>query len=120
MLAEGNNTPNIGFPKLRAVLQLSDSTEHAGGFECLPGFNNNIRKWCKQTPSFENMSPYGWGLRQTDEIVQHMQKITCRRGSLIIFSAELPHTMFPNESENFRYALYLRMTPQMLVGRYFY
>jgi ectoine hydroxylase-related dioxygenase (phytanoyl-CoA dioxygenase family) len=40
-----------------------------------------------------------------------MQKITVRAGSIIVFSAELPHSMFPNESEGFRYAQYLRMAP---------
>lgn len=35
-----------------------------------------------------------------------------RKGSLLVFSRELPHNIYPNESENFRYAQYLRMTPE--------
>ena len=35
-----------------------------------------------------------------------------RKGSLLVFSRELPHNIYQNESENFRYAQYLRMTPE--------
>jgi ectoine hydroxylase-related dioxygenase (phytanoyl-CoA dioxygenase family) len=34
-----------------------------------------------------------------------------KAGSLLIFSRELPHNIYPNDSDNFRYAQYLRMTP---------
>jgi hypothetical protein len=113
LLSEGNNTGAHGYPKLRAVLQLSESTENTGGFECLAGFNSQILTWCKI--SFGKLkgrgNDYGYGVPIGDPIEQNMQKITVRKGSLIIFSSELPHTMFPNESEKFRYAQYLRMAP---------
>lgn len=41
-----------------------------------------------------------------------MQQCYQRKGSLLVFSRELPHNIFPNESENFRYAQYLRMAPE--------
>lgn len=44
--------------------------------------------------------------------MENMQEIYQRKGSLLIFSRELPHNIFPNESENFRYAQYLRMAPE--------
>lgn len=34
-----------------------------------------------------------------------------RKGSLLIFTRELPHNIYQNKSENFRYAQYLRMSP---------
>lgn len=113
MLSEGNNTPSHGYPKLRAVLQLSESTEGTGGFECLPGFHRHLRSWCQLQRYYRNqkLEPFGWSVRDDDPISSNMQKITSRSGSLIVFTAELPHTMFPNESSNFRYAQYLRMTP---------
>jgi ectoine hydroxylase-related dioxygenase (phytanoyl-CoA dioxygenase family) len=44
--------------------------------------------------------------------MQNMQQCYQRAGSLLIFSRELPHNIFPNESEHFRYAQYLRMAPE--------
>lgn len=112
MLSEGNNTSSHGLPKLRAVLQLSESTAHAGGFECMVGFHRQIHQWCKLNPIKQtSVNPYGWGVPHNDPIEHNMQKITVRKGSLIVFTAELPHTMFPNESDQFRYAQYLRMAP---------
>lgn len=112
MLSEGNNTASHGLPKLRAVLQLSESTELTGGFECMVGFHRQLRKWCELNPIAQtSVNPYGWGVPHNDPIENNMQKITVRKGSLIIFSAELPHTMFPNESSQIRYAQYLRMAP---------
>lgn len=116
MLAEGNNITTKGkYPKLRAVLQLSESTDRTGGFECLPGFHKSLYNWCKSqqatvTPG-KQLSSFGWGVPTNDPIERNLQKITVRAGSLIVFSAELPHTMYPNESDQFRYAQYLRMTP---------
>lgn len=47
---EGNFLPNVGFTKLAGVLALSETNEFSGGFECVPGFQNFIEEWCKQTP----------------------------------------------------------------------
>jgi len=41
-----------------------------------------------------------------------MQKVYQRAGSMIVFSRELPHNVFPNVSDSFRYAQYLRMSPE--------
>jgi hypothetical protein len=115
LLSEGNNTTSHGWPKLRAVLNLSESTDHTGGFECLAGFHNQLQLWCQLNPvkvqAQVSHSPYGWGVDSDGPIDRNMQKITSRKGSIIVFSAELPHSMFPNESEGFRYAQYLRMAP---------
>ena len=112
MLSEGNNTAGHGYPKLRAVLQLSQSTELAGGFECMVGFHRQLELWCREHPlGYPTVNPYGWGVPEDSPIHRNMQKITVRAGSLVLFSAELPHSMFPNESDQFRYAQYMRMTP---------
>jgi hypothetical protein len=115
LLSEGNNASSShAYPKLRAVLQLSNSISTTGGFECLPGFHTQLSTWCELNPlppTVTAMSAYGYGIKLNDPIEYNLQKITVRAGSLILFSAELPHTMFPNESDQFRYAQYLRMTP---------
>lgn len=113
LLSEGNATPSYGYAKLRAVLQLSESRENTGGFECLAGFNRYIQTWCRENPLLprQYVSAYGWNVPSESPVAKNMQKILVRKGSLIIFSGELPHTMFPNESSGFRYAQYLRMAP---------
>jgi hypothetical protein len=113
LLSEGNNTPPInGYPKLRSVLQLSDCVDDSGGLECFVGFNNQIKNWCQVNPPVGKfLNPYGFGIDKDNPICENMQKITVRAGSMIVFSAELPHNIFPNTSTQFRYAQYLRMTP---------
>ena len=46
---EGNLAPFRGYTKLAGVLALSDTNDNSGGFECVPGFQNCIKKWCEQT-----------------------------------------------------------------------
>lgn len=118
LLGEGNNNyayascPSRHYPKLRAVLQLSESTEETGGFECSVGFHRQLLLWCYgQMQTRTSLEGAGMGVTPDDPVAHNMQKITCRAGSLILFTAELPHTMFPNDSNQFRYAQYLRMTP---------
>jgi hypothetical protein len=113
LIAEGNNTLSHGLPKLRAVLQLSDSLETTGGLECLPGFHNQLKLWCEQHPPRQSygQSDFSLGIAKGDPIDVNMQKMTVRKGSLILFSAELPHSMYPNLSEGFRFAQFLRMSP---------
>jgi hypothetical protein len=43
--------------------------------------------------------------------MKNMQKIYQRKNSLLIFTRELPHNIYYNLSEEFRYAQYLRMSP---------
>lgn len=115
LLSEGNNTAHRQIcPKLRAVLQLSESTATTGGFQCSAGFHRSLRAWCglqKNVRRGEALNAFGWGVPLGDPIEDNMQKITMRAGSMVVFSAELPHTMYGNESAGFRYAQYLRMQP---------
>ncbi len=41
-----------------------------------------------------------------------MQRVYQRAGSIIIFTRELPHNIYPNTSDKFRYAQYLRFAPE--------
>ena len=41
-----------------------------------------------------------------------MQKVYQRAGSIILFTRELPHNIYPNISDKFRYAQYLRLAPE--------
>jgi ectoine hydroxylase-related dioxygenase (phytanoyl-CoA dioxygenase family) len=41
-----------------------------------------------------------------------MQKIFMKKGSLMVFTRELPHNIYSNKSDKFRYAQYVRIVPQ--------
>lgn len=42
----------------------------------------------------------------------NFQQIYQRKGSLLIFSRELPHNIYKNLSYEWRFAQYLRMSPE--------
>ena len=44
--------------------------------------------------------------------MNNMQKIFMRKGSMMVFTRELPHNIYYNLSDKFRFAQYLRMSPQ--------
>lgn len=94
------------FTKLQGVLGLSDTVGETGGFEAICGFHNHIERWCNNTP-------YNYHFGNSQQMMDHMQRINQREGSVIIFSRELPHGISPNITENkVRYAQYLRMGPE--------
>ena len=77
MIGEGNESENIGYPKLRAVLSFSESTITSGGFECVPGFTSHgphhyLLQYCQsqvhKIPRSEVFSGYGWN--PSDEELQ--------------------------------------------------
>lgn len=111
MLSEGNQIVSNAHI-LRSVLSLSDSTIGTGGFECVPGFD--INKFCRSRKP-KHLEASGYVLDKEDKVCEQMQKVTMKPGSMVIFSADLPHTMYPNESKKFRYAQYLRMIPKSLM-----
>jgi len=104
MLSEGNGGKYSGYPKLSGILVLSDTNETSGGFECAVGFQHHLRQWCEY-------HEYGYNVADDDNVTSSMQKICVKKGSLIIFTRELPHNVYPNKSNNFRYAQYVRITP---------
>lgn len=86
------------------MLALTDTSENSGGFECVPGFQNCILDWCKQTP-------YQTPIEKDEILMKNMQKVYQRKNSLLVFTRELPHNIYHNLSEEFRFAQYLRMSP---------
>jgi ectoine hydroxylase-related dioxygenase (phytanoyl-CoA dioxygenase family) len=69
------------------------------------GFQNYIRKWCE-------VKDYGTRIERDKELMKVFQKVPMKKGSLLLFTRELPHNIYPNKSDKFRYAQYLRMTPE--------
>lgn len=76
----------------------------SGGFECVCGFQNHIEDWC-------NNNEPGTDITSDKSLLDAFEKVFVKKGSLIVFSRELPHNIYPNKSDKFRYAQYLRMSP---------
>ncbi len=104
MLSEGNDGKYNGYPKLSGILVSSDTDSDSGGFECFVGFQHNLRDWCEK-------HEYGYNIANDIGITNNMQKIYAKKGSLIIFTRELPHNVYQNKSKNPRYAQYVRISP---------
>lgn len=104
-LSEGNKVPFNGHTKLAGVLALSDTNDMSGGFECVCGFQNYIKQWCKD-------NEYNLEIANHPTLYNNYQKIFQRRGSLLIFTRELPHNIYQNLSKDWRFAQYLRMSPE--------
>ena len=83
--------PYVGYTKLAGVLALSDTNELSGGFECVPGFQNHIRRWCETTP-------YNTPIQKDEVLMKNFQKIFLKKRSMLVFSRELPHNIYPNLS----------------------
>jgi len=115
-ITENNGSRNTGERKLQGLLALTDSRVGDGGFCCVPGFHKHLKQWSEKTSksicahrykteySFTNVHP-------ADTMNKQVQKISCRVGSLIVWSSELPHCNYPNDSNKFRINQYVKMFP---------
>jgi hypothetical protein len=103
-LSEGNKLPPNGYTKLAGVLALTDTSPLSGGFECVCGFQKWIAEWCQRTEPNSSIT-------SDEELMKRFQKVLQRKGSLLLFTRELPHNIFPNLSGKWRFAQYLRMAP---------
>eukprot|EP00009_Paramoeba_aestuarina_P003751 CAMPEP_0201511282 /NCGR_PEP_ID=MMETSP0161_2-20130828/3751_1 /ASSEMBLY_ACC=CAM_ASM_000251 /TAXON_ID=180227 /ORGANISM="Neoparamoeba aestuarina, Strain SoJaBio B1-5/56/2" /LENGTH=379 /DNA_ID=CAMNT_0047906709 /DNA_START=124 /DNA_END=1260 /DNA_ORIENTATION=- len=113
-ISEMNGSPPDLCPiKLQGILVLGDSKEDDGGFLCVAGFQKILKEWAKQNRKASSMSFIQ--INKTDEMIEKATPITARRGSFIVWSSELPHCNYPNKSENFRFAQYIKMFPSKMV-----
>jgi len=93
---------------------LQESKENSGGFQCVPGFHHYLKTWATHVPHYSDEGlvdcPTG------DLLTQHGQKITMRRGSVLVWNSELPHCNYSNDSSDFRMCQYIRMFPAEVFG----
>jgi len=121
-IQENNGSRNNGDKKLQGLITLADSRVDDGGFCCVPGFHRNLKEWAQNTQetnyakntknqySFVNVPP-------KDHMNEQVRKISSRAGSLIIWSSELPHCNYPNNSSRFRINQYVKMFPAQEGGK---
>jgi len=113
-ISENNGSRNNGEPKLQGVLSLTNTREEDGGFCAVPGFHKHLKEWAtltKGTPYYDTSNLELIYIPDEDSLQGMLQKISARAGSLIVWSSELPHCNFPNNSDRFRINQYIKMFP---------
>eukprot|EP01119_Soliformovum_irregulare_P023817 TRINITY_DN8400_c0_g1_i1.p1 TRINITY_DN8400_c0_g1~~TRINITY_DN8400_c0_g1_i1.p1 ORF type:complete len:373 (-),score=57.70 TRINITY_DN8400_c0_g1_i1:73-1191(-) len=115
-IVENNGTSNDGNLKLQGLINLIDCRVQDGGFCCVPGFHRHLKDWSEKTmhtkPQIRAGNPDYVSVPKDDPMHLQLEKISCRSGSLIIWSSELPHCNYANDSDRFRMNQYIKMFPQ--------
>ena len=90
----------------QGLIALTDAKISDGGFHCVPGSHLNPNIYESMLESNGNIQvPLNHPIRT------HIQKISMRRGSLLVWNSLLAHANYPNNSSNFRAVQYIRMLP---------
>jgi hypothetical protein len=116
-ITENNGSRNSGGTiKLQGIVNLIDSRVGDGGFCCVPGFHKELSKWTEMTKESrcaeKNNKNYTFvNVPKVDKMSESVFKVSARAGSLIVWSSELPHCNYPNDSSRFRMNYYIKMFP---------
>jgi ectoine hydroxylase-related dioxygenase (phytanoyl-CoA dioxygenase family) len=103
---------------VQGVLCLTDTSADMGGFQCIPGFHNDLEEWIKTQPP--DRKPHAPDLKRLPA-GRSVQPVPARAGDLIIWNRLLAHGNGHNTSNKPRLAQYLTMFPagssQTVFGR---
>ncbi len=89
---------------IQGVLYLTDTAEHQGGFQCVPGFHKQFYRWVKTQAADRDT-------RRPDLNGLEVKSIAGSAGDLIIWHQLLAHGNGHNRSEEPRLAQYIAMSP---------
>ena len=116
LITEGNNTPkrHPDSQKLQGLVALGDTPFSTGGFQCVPGFvGDTLKQWSLKNQKLEETykDRHFVGVPKDDPLIECTQVVPLKKGSLVVWSSELPHCNRLNNSELFRYCQYIKMVP---------
>ena len=115
-ITENNQPIQSHGTSIQALYNLLDNKPDSGGFVCVPGFHTHFDSYFSSIPTPETLSA-GHNFSKHDPLFQQAQRVSSRAGSLIVWNQTLPHGSFPNRSDRFRAAQYLRLFPRWLLSR---
>ena len=117
LITEGNDSPrrHSGSQKLQGLVALGDTPVETGGFQCIPGFvGERLKQWAEENiakaEAFQDR--HFVTVPQNEAFLAERQVIGIRKGSLLVWSSELPHCNRGNHSSQFRYCQYIKMIPE--------
>lgn len=91
-------------------LYLCDTDETMGGFQCIPGFHNELEEWISKQPvDRDPFVPDLANLRPTP--------IPARAGSVVLWDTRMAHGSAHNVSDKPRFAQFISMFPAERLGQ---
>jgi len=113
-IQENNGSGNDGEPKIQGLFNFVDNKVGDGGFCCVAGFNRVIKEYSAKTANSgyakAHAKEYAFvEVHAADPLQKQVLPISLRAGSCLIWSSELPHCNYPNDSEKFRIVQYVKM-----------
>jgi len=113
-IQENNGSRNTGEPKIQGLINFVDNRKGDGGFSCVSGFNQFIAEYASQTKDSkfakDHSKDYSFvSVHKEDNLQNQVQEVSMRAGSALIWSSELPHCNYPNNSDHFRIVQYIKM-----------
>ena len=90
--------------QVQGLLVLTDTEKDQGGFQCVPGFHNQLEEWSKNQPT--NRPP-----RRPNTQGMDIHDIPASAGDFIIWHSGLPHGNSRNCSNLPRLCQYITMNP---------
>jgi len=120
-IIENNHVGIISDNKLniQGLINLADNKEEDGGFQIVPGFSHHLKDWALSKRGLYHKKVYGDRetfivLDENDPLHKQSIRVTCRAGSAVFWDQRTVHGSRPNESENIRYAQFVKMFPSQL------
>lgn len=103
------DTANLDIPFwVQGVVYLTDTEENMGGFQCIPGFHNDLEEWIKTQPT--NRNTHAPDLKSLPE-GRKLVPIPAKAGDIVIWDRLLAHGNGRNLSDRPRLAQYVAMAP---------
>lgn len=101
------------YAKVRAqgILGLVDCGADEGSFQCVPGFHRLHKEWVDASGTeaiAQKIHRHRYQFDSADPLHKFVTKCPIRRGSVLIWNAQLPHNNYPNDSARPRVVQYIR------------
>lgn len=108
------DTSNLDRPlRVQGVLYLADAEENTGGFQCIPGFHNDLPEWIKTQPADRN--PHVPDMNSLPP-GRKLTPILGKAGDFVVWNTFLAHGNGRNTSQKPRLAQFVSMYPANATG----
>eukprot|EP00761_Pharyngomonas_kirbyi_P003690 gb/GECH01003694.1/.p1 GENE.gb/GECH01003694.1/~~gb/GECH01003694.1/.p1 ORF type:complete len:387 (+),score=91.42 gb/GECH01003694.1/:1-1161(+) len=107
---ENNELSSPPFRRVQGLVSFTDVGENDGGFLTVPGVLHHTERWAHDHQDLKTEGNLCM-VPKDNELYQHTQKIPMKAGSLVVWDSRQVHANFPNHSDKFRIAQYIKMFP---------
>eukprot|EP01117_Protostelium_nocturnum_P017202 TRINITY_DN6970_c0_g1_i1.p1 TRINITY_DN6970_c0_g1~~TRINITY_DN6970_c0_g1_i1.p1 ORF type:complete len:355 (-),score=100.96 TRINITY_DN6970_c0_g1_i1:108-1172(-) len=97
-------------PMYQGLVALVDCPEEVGGFLCVPGSTPFLSEWTKHKQA-THMKPLSIRVPEDDKMIEFKQKVTLRKGQMVVWDSGQAHANFANRGDQCRIYQFIRMAP---------